>query len=63
MGIAIAIVARTTEVGSRTLVDAVKPEIEANTHGAFLMDCKIFPYVQLMVEDDGCQKLTIKQQW
>lgn len=39
----VAIIARTTEAGSRTLVHAVKPDIGEDTHGAFLMDCKIFP--------------------
>jgi hypothetical protein len=43
MGVMIAIIARTTEAGSRTLVHAVKPEIGEDTHGAFLMDCKVFP--------------------
>jgi hypothetical protein len=39
--IAIAIFARTTEVGGRTLVHAVKPELGTDAHGAFLMDCKV----------------------
>lgn len=39
----VAIIARTTEAGSRTLVHAVRPEIGEDTHGAFLMDCKVFP--------------------
>ena len=39
----VAIVARSTEAGSRTLVHAVKPDIGEDTHGVFLMDCKIFP--------------------
>ena len=43
IGALVAIVARTTEAGSRTLVHAVKPDIGEDTHGAFLMDCKIFP--------------------
>jgi len=43
MGVMIAIIARTTEAGSRTLVHAVKPDTGENTHGAFLMDCKVFP--------------------
>ncbi|KAL1613675.1 putative secondary metabolism biosynthetic enzyme [Diplodia seriata] len=36
----IGIVARSTEVGSRCLVNAVKPELGEECHGAFLMDCK-----------------------
>ncbi len=43
MGAALALIARSTEVGSRALVDAVKPDIDVATHGAFLMDCKVFP--------------------
>ncbi|KAF2655143.1 NAD(P)-binding protein [Lophiostoma macrostomum CBS 122681] len=39
--IAITLFARTTEVGGRTLVDAVKPELGTDAHGAFLMDCKV----------------------
>lgn len=37
----IGIVARSTEVGSRNLVDGVKPELGEECHGAFLMDCHI----------------------
>ena len=37
------LIARTTEQGSRTLVYAVKPDIGDETHGAFLMDCKVAP--------------------
>lgn len=37
----IGIVARSTEVGSRTLVYGVKPDIGEECHGAFLMDCKV----------------------
>lgn len=33
--------ARTTEVGGRTLVDAIKPEMAPIAHGKFLMDCII----------------------
>lgn len=35
------IMARTTEVGGRTLVHAVNPELGAKEHGKFLMDCMI----------------------
>ena len=41
--IAIAMIARTTEVGSRPLVHVVMPDVGAQTHGTFLMDCKIAP--------------------
>lgn len=43
---AVGLLARTSEVGSRTILDAAKPNISDATHGAFLMDCKIFPYVE-----------------
>ncbi|KAF1999716.1 retinol dehydrogenase 12 [Amniculicola lignicola CBS 123094] len=39
--LASAIFARTTEVGGRTLVDSVRPDLPSEAHGAFLMDCKI----------------------
>ncbi|KAH7381518.1 hypothetical protein BKA66DRAFT_530648 [Pyrenochaeta sp. MPI-SDFR-AT-0127] len=42
-GILVKLIARTTEVGSRTLVHSVKPDIEDNAHGAFLMDCRVAP--------------------
>lgn len=45
MAVLIRLVARTTEQGSRTLVHAAKPDIDIETHGAFLMDCKIAAYV------------------
>jgi hypothetical protein len=32
---------RSTEVGGRTLVDAVRPDLGDNTHGAYIMDCKV----------------------
>ncbi|KAB2573367.1 Short chain dehydrogenase sol3 [Lasiodiplodia theobromae] len=38
--IMIGIFARSTEVGSRCLVSAVRPELGEECHGAFLMDCK-----------------------
>jgi len=37
------LVARTTELGSRMLVHAVKPDIEEASHGKFLMDTLIVP--------------------
>lgn len=42
-GMLVAMIARTCEAGSRTLVHAVKPDVGVETHGAFLMDCKVFP--------------------
>lgn len=41
MKLAISLIARSTEVGSRTLVHAVVPDIGPEAHGAFLMDCKV----------------------
>ena len=41
MTIGIAMFARTTEAGSRTFVHAVQPDVGKDTHGAFLMDCKV----------------------
>lgn len=43
MGLAKFLMARTTEVGSRTLVDAAKPEIGQDSHGAYLQNCSIWP--------------------
>ncbi|CAE7205737.1 hypothetical protein CFE70_008716 [Pyrenophora teres f. teres 0-1] len=37
----IGIVARSAEVGSRNLIDGVKPELGEECHGAFLMDCHV----------------------
>ncbi|KAJ4368242.1 hypothetical protein N0V83_006598 [Neocucurbitaria cava] len=39
--IMVKLIARTTEVGSRTLVHSVKPDLEDSAHGAFLMDCRV----------------------
>ena len=44
MSLVIAMLARTTEVGSRTLVHAIQPDLETGAHGAFLMGCKIAKY-------------------
>lgn len=41
MSFAVATIARTTEVGSRVLVHAVQPDVGEQTHGAFVMDCKV----------------------
>ena len=46
-----AIIARTTEAGSRTLIHASKPDIEKECHGKFLMDCKIWPYDFTLISD------------
>jgi hypothetical protein len=35
--------ARSTAVGGGTLTDAVRPDLENEKHGAYLMDCKVFP--------------------
>ncbi|KAF2260297.1 NAD(P)-binding protein [Lojkania enalia] len=37
-----AIFARTTEVGGRILVNCARPDIEAEAHGRFLQDCRVF---------------------
>lgn len=37
------LVGRSAEVGSRTLVDAARPDIGKETHGAFLMNCIVAP--------------------
>lgn len=39
----LSVIARSTEVGSRALVHAVQPGVGVETHGTFLMDCKVFP--------------------
>ncbi|KAF2726843.1 retinol dehydrogenase 12 [Polyplosphaeria fusca] len=43
MAVVLGVLARTTEVGGRTLTDAVRPDLGKETHGEFLMDCKVFP--------------------
>lgn len=35
--------ARAPAVGGRTLVDGIKPDLGTDTHGKFLMNCRIFP--------------------
>ncbi|ORY14321.1 hypothetical protein BCR34DRAFT_646719 [Clohesyomyces aquaticus] len=37
--VAMAVLARTSEQGSRTLVDAVRPDVLKESHGAYLRDC------------------------
>jgi len=41
MGVAMAAVARTTEVGGRTLVYSVSPDLPKEAHGSFIMDNKV----------------------
>lgn len=41
MSVALNIFARTTEVGARTLVHGVSPDLGPEAHGAFIMDCKV----------------------
>lgn len=43
LNILVGLIARSSEAGSRTLVDAARPDIGKDTHGAFLMDCKVSP--------------------
>lgn len=38
-----ALLARSTVVGARTYVDAVRPDLPSAAHGQFLMDCQVFP--------------------
>lgn len=52
MIIGMKLLARTTEVGGRTLVDAVKPETGAAAHGKFLMDCCVTEQVPFGRPDD-----------
>ncbi|ORY10073.1 hypothetical protein BCR34DRAFT_358071 [Clohesyomyces aquaticus] len=40
-GFMMTLLARSTEVGGRALVDAVRPDLGEETHGAFLMDCRV----------------------
>lgn len=39
--IALKVLARSTEVGSRALVHSVNPALGPEAHGRFLMDCKV----------------------
>ena len=39
----IELVSRSTEVGSRALVDGIRTDLGAEAHGAFLLDCKVAP--------------------
>jgi len=39
MAIGMKLLARTTEVGGRTLVNAIKPKMDPGAHGKFVMDC------------------------
>lgn len=41
MRVTVALLARTTETGARTLVHAVRPDLPAEAHGGFLMDCQV----------------------
>ena len=41
MRVAMGVLARTTEVGGRTLVHAVSPDLPIEAHGRFLVDCQI----------------------
>ncbi|KAK7555067.1 retinol dehydrogenase 12 [Phyllosticta citricarpa] len=40
---AMSMFARATEVGARTLVQAISPALGTEYHGAFVMDCKVAP--------------------
>jgi len=53
MGVAMKIVARTTEAGSRTLVHAAGPDVGVGTHGKFLMNCQVYPNGPNVESDEG----------
>ena len=42
MSVAFALIARTQEVGGRTLVDAVKPDLGAHTHGRLYQNGMVY---------------------
>ncbi|KAI9808730.1 MAG: hypothetical protein M1825_003882 [Sarcosagium campestre] len=41
MSVVLGVLARTAEQGSRTLVHGVQPDLAEDTHGRFLLDCKV----------------------
>ena len=43
--IALSLLARSTEAGSRALVDGIRPDIGAEAHGRFLQNCRVAEYV------------------
>ncbi|KAI9881577.1 MAG: hypothetical protein M1830_000141 [Pleopsidium flavum] len=53
MNTMVAMIARTTEVGSRTILHAAKPDIGNEAHGAFLMDCKVAPNGDNVESEEG----------
>ena len=53
MSIMMAMIARTSEVGGRTLVDAIRPDLGTEAHGAFLWDCKPAEPGPLVVSEEG----------
>lgn len=54
MNIVTALIARSTEAGSCALVHGVSPELGPEAHGAFLMDCKVAPYVASIFSSTLC---------
>ena len=51
------LIGRTTEVGSRTLVDAASSVHGREVHGQFLWDCRVSKYVPSLLESTpGSQK-------
>ncbi|KAK3620775.1 hypothetical protein LTR56_023187 [Elasticomyces elasticus] len=60
MGAATAVLARSTEVGARTLVHAVNPKLPVEAHGRFLVDCQIAPEG---LEYDSEQGPLIAKKW
>lgn len=53
MKVMFALIARTAEVGGRTLVDAIRPTIGSEAHGAFVWDCKPAESSPLVLSDEG----------
>lgn len=53
MGALLALLARTTEQGGRTLVHAVIPELGEELHGKYLMDCRVEPFGENVAGERG----------
>ncbi|KAK3070409.1 hypothetical protein LTR53_010531 [Teratosphaeriaceae sp. CCFEE 6253] len=53
MSAAMTFLARTTEVGGRTLVHAVEPGLSVEAHGEFLVDCQIMSEVPELDNEQG----------
>ncbi|KAM0719196.1 hypothetical protein Q7P37_005101 [Cladosporium fusiforme] len=62
MQIGIALLARSTEVGARTLVHAVSSGLPAEAHGRFLMDCQVQKN-KYTVADDNQVSVEVARKW